>query len=48
MTEERALAMATCADCGASEVDYGVVWCDMDANVAIVDEGEATDRSASP
>ena len=40
MTEESALAVATCADCGASGVDCGVVWCEMDAGLAVVDEGE--------
>lgn len=40
MTEERALAVATWADCGASGVDCGVAWCDMDAGDAVEDEGE--------
>jgi hypothetical protein len=41
MTEERALAVATCADCGVSGVDCGMAWGDMNAGEAAEDEGEA-------
>ena len=41
MTEERALAVATWADCAVLEVGCGVVWGDVETGEAAEDEGEA-------